>query len=210
MSIGLIETIRVRDAVAPLWGLHLRRLLRSCRELGVPFPGEFVVPAGGRDRVHRLEVSASGVAVTERAVGSGDPVRLVTSPATYRPYPNKTTDRAQFDRGIETAHAAGADDALLLAQGGWVAEAGIWSLFWWEGERLCAPSLALGVLPGVARARIGELVQVEERRAARAALNGRSLLVANAVRGIVEVVSLDGVPTPESAATRALQARFWP
>lgn len=210
MSLGLIETVRVRDAVAPLWGLHLRRLLRSCRELGVPFPGEFVVPAGGNDRVHRLEVSRSGVAVTERAVRPSARVRLVTNAATYRPYPHKTTDREQFDRATETARAAGADDALLLAQGGWVAEAGIWSLFWWEGERLCAPPLALGVLPGVARARIGELIQVEERRVARAALAGRSLLVANAVRGVVQVVSLDGVPTPESAATEALQARFWP
>lgn len=209
MSLGLIETVRVRDAVAPLWGLHLRRLLRSCRELGVPFPGEFVVPAGGHDRVHRLEVSRSGVAVTERAVGPAAPIRLATSPATYRPYPHKTTDRTQFDRATETARAAGADDALLLAQGGWVAEAGIWSLFWWEDERLCAPPLALGVLPGVARARIGELIQLEERRVARLALDGRSLLVANAVRGIVQVVSLDGVPTPESAATEALQARFW-
>ena len=43
MSVALIETVRVRDAVAPLWGLHLRRLLRSCRELGVPFPGELTV-----------------------------------------------------------------------------------------------------------------------------------------------------------------------
>jgi branched-subunit amino acid aminotransferase/4-amino-4-deoxychorismate lyase len=210
MSVGLIETVRVRNGVAPLWGLHLRRLLRSCRELGVPFPGEFKVPEGGRDWVHRLEVSAAGVRVTERAVGPTEPVRLVTSPVTYHSYPHKITDRAQFDRGIEGARAAGADDAILLAPGGWVAEAGIWTLLWWEEERLCAPPLALGVLHGVARTRIGELVDVEERRIPRAALDGRSLLVANAVRGIVEVASLDGLPTPSANATQALQARFWP
>ena len=54
---------------------------------------------------------------------------------------------------------------MLLAEGGWVAEAGIWSLFWWEDARAAAPPLALGVLPGVARARIAEQTGgVVERR----------------------------------------------
>ena len=47
----LIETVRVRNRVAPLWYLHLRRLSESCRTLGVPFPLTFEVPSGGPDRV---------------------------------------------------------------------------------------------------------------------------------------------------------------
>ena len=210
MSVGLIETVRVRFGVAPLWGLHLRRLLRSCRELGVPFPLEFSVPAGGSDRVHRLEVSAGGVEVSERPVGPLTPVRLITSRSPHRPYPHKTTERGAFERALAEAKAAGADDALLVAEGGWVAETGIWSLFWWEGERLCAPPYALGVLTGVARARISEMVGIDERRVDRRGLAGRALFLANAVRGIVEVAALDGVPSPLSAATQALAARFWP
>ena len=210
MSVGLIETVRVRSGVAPLWGLHLRRLLRSCRELGVPFPLEFTVPAGGSDRVHRLEVTAAGVEVSERPVGPLTPVRLITSRSTHRPYPHKTTERGVFERALAEARAVGADDALLLAEGGWVAETGIWSLFWWEGERLCAPPYALGVLTGVARARISEMVGIDERRVDRRGLTGRALFLANAVRGIVEVAALDGVPSPGSAATQALAARFWP
>jgi branched-subunit amino acid aminotransferase/4-amino-4-deoxychorismate lyase len=210
MTIGLIETVRVRGGEAPLWGLHLRRLLRSCRELGVPFPLELTVPAGGTDRVHRLEVSAAGVQESERPVGPADPVRLVTSRIVHQPYPHKTTARAQFDTALGEAQAAGAEDALMLAEGGWVAEAAIWSLFWWDGDRLCAPPLALGVLTGVARSRIAELTRIEERRVDRRALNGRPLFVANAARGIVEVAALDGVPGLHTVATRALQARFWP
>jgi len=160
--------------------------------------------------VHRLEVGAGGVAVTEREVGSTDAVRLITSRVLHRPYPHKTTERGQFDRALDEARTAGADDALLLATGGWVAEPAIWSLFWWEGDRLCAPPLDLGILPGVARARIAELVQMDQRRIPRRELEGRALLVANAVRGIVEVAALDGVPTPPADATRALEARFWP
>lgn len=210
VSPGLIETVRVRSGAAPLWGLHLRRLLRSCRELGVPFPLEFTVPAGGRDRVHRLEVSARGVQVSEREVGSVEPVRLVTSEGVHQPYPHKTTERAQFDRALAEASAAGADDALLLAEGGWVAETAIWGIYWWEGRQLCAPPLALGILTSVARARIAELAPIAEKRVDRKALERRSLFVANAARGIVEVASLDGVSRPGSPATRALQGRFWP
>jgi len=39
---------------------------------------------------------------------------------------------------------------------------------------------------------------------------GRSLFVANAVRGVVPVASLDGTAMPESAETNALARRFWP
>ena len=49
-----------------------------------------------------------------------------------------------------------------------------------------------------------------ERTVPRAALAGRSLLVANAVRGILPVVSLDGVRLPPDHRTEGLAARFWP
>ena len=62
----LIETIRIRNGVAPLWYLHLRRLSESCRTLGVPFPLKMDVPSGGPDRVVRLEVGPRGMTVSER------------------------------------------------------------------------------------------------------------------------------------------------
>ncbi|HXI20322.1 MAG TPA: hypothetical protein VNH46_04515, partial [Gemmatimonadales bacterium] len=106
----LIETIRVRGGSAPLFGLHLRRLVESCRALGVPFPGAFTVPEGGPDRVHRLEVGLRGVSVSERGVGDARPVRLATSTVVHRPYPQKTTDRDQFVRAAEEARSRSADE----------------------------------------------------------------------------------------------------
>ncbi len=209
MTIALIETVRIRDGQAPLWGLHLRRLVRSCRSLDIPFPTRFDVPAGGPDRVHRLQVSNAGMEVSEREVGSSEPVHLVTSSTVHQPYPHKTTERAQFEQAAAEARAAGADDGLLLTASGHVAETSIWSIFWWEGERLCAPPLALGILRGVARERIGELVPIEERRLPRAGLDGQEIFVANAVRGIVEVAMLDRVPVPRSGRTEMLERRFW-
>jgi branched-subunit amino acid aminotransferase/4-amino-4-deoxychorismate lyase len=207
----LIETVRIRGGVAPLWYLHLRRLAGSCKALGVPLPGELPTPSGGGDRVHRIQVGSRGATVSERPVGPTDPVRLVTvSGVVHRPYPHKTTDRAQFAHAMDQARMRGADDGVLLAEGGWVAEAGIWSLFWWEDGRVAAPPLTLGVLPGVARARIAEQAGVVERRVRMDDLRGRSLFVANAVRGVVPVATLDGVMVPSNEATTALARAFWP
>jgi 4-amino-4-deoxychorismate lyase len=208
----LIETVRIRGGVAPLWYLHLRRLAGSCKALGIPLPGELPTPGGGHDRVHRIQVGRRGATVTERPVGPADPVRLVTvSGVVHQPYPHKTTDRAQFTHAMEQARTRGADDGVLLAEGGWVTEAGIWSLFWWDDGRVAAPPLGLGVLPGVARARIGEQTGgVLERRVRIDELRGRPLFVANAVRGVVPVASLDGAEVPPEGATTTLARAFWP
>ncbi len=210
-GLGLIETVRVRNGAAPLWGLHVARVMASCRAVGVEPPGALPTPEGGNDRVVRLLVTSSGVAVSERPVGSLVPVRLAVSTVPHRPYPHKTTARDAFERAQRDAQAAGADDGILLVPGGWVAETAIWGLFWWEGDRLCAPPLELGILPGVARRRIDELVGgVVERRATPAELGGRALLVANAARGVIPVATLGGNAVPGAPETARLAATFWP
>ena len=208
---SLIETIRIRNGEAPLWYLHLRRLAVSCKALGIPLPGVLEVPKGGTDRVYRLEVGMRGMQVSERLVGPATPVKLVVSKVAHHSYPYKTTDRAQFDRAGDAARAAGADDALLLTPGGFVAETSIWSVLWWEDNQLCGPAFDLGILPGVGRARLTELVgKVEERHSTLRELEGRPFILVNAVRGVVPVASLDGVPVPGSRETDALARRFWP
>lgn len=208
---SLIETIRIRNGEAPLWYLHVRRLAVSCKALGVPLPGVLEVPQGGNDRVYRLEVGMRGMQVSERLAGPATPVKLMVSKVAHHSYPYKTTDRAQFDRALDAARAAGADDALLLTPGGFVAETSIWSVLWWEGDQLCGPAFDLGILPGVGRARVTELIgRVEERRSSLRELEGRPFILVNAVRGVVPVASLDGVPVPGSRETDALARRFWP
>ena len=210
-SATLIETVRVRNGVAPLWALHLKRLMASCRALGVPIPIELPRPEGGNDRVHRILVSRRGPMAGERPVGSTAPVRLLVSKVIHKPYPHKLVERERFDRTLAAAKEAGADDGIMLTTLGMVAETAIWGLFWWEEGKLCAPALDLGVLPGVARARIAELVgEPEERRVLVEELRGRSLFVANAARGIVPVASLEGVAVPPDPSTTELAERFWP
>jgi branched-subunit amino acid aminotransferase/4-amino-4-deoxychorismate lyase len=207
---SLIETVRIRRGVAPLWYLHLRRLASSCKALGVPLPGELPTPAGGADRVHRMEVGPRGLEVSERPVGGSGAVTLITARTAHRPYPHKTTERDQFDRALDEAKAAGADDAVLLTGGGDVAECAIWGVFWWENDRLCAPPLDLGILPGVARARLEELAgKIVERRVRAEDLAGLRPFVANSVRGVVPVASFRGLPVSQHAGTSELSTSFW-
>lgn len=207
----LIETVRMRNGAAPLWYLHVRRLATSCRALGVPIPTELITPEGGADRVHRLLVSRRGLVAGERPVGSTAPVRLITSKVVHRPYPHKLVDRERFDRALADAKALGADDGLLLTVGGQVTETSIWGFFWWEDGKLAAPALEIGILPGVARARIAEVIGgIEERKATLDEIRGRPLFVANSVRGVVPVASLDGAEVPQSPETDVLASRFWP
>ena len=77
---------------------------------------------------------------------------------------------------------------------------------------MAAPPLEIGILPGVARARIAEMVgDIQERKATLDEIRGRPLFVANAVRGVVRVASLDGAAVPRiEAKLTALATRFWP
>lgn len=209
-AVGLIETVRVRNGAAPLWTLHLARLRRSAADLGIPLPQK-LAPPSGPDRVVRLEAGAAGITVSERAVGATRPVRLVTAGEVHPGYAHKVTERAPFDAARAAARASGADDALLLTAAGRVAEPTIWTLFWWDGARLATPALGLGVLPGVARARLRALAGgLAEREILPAGLHGRSLFVANAARGVVAVAELDGVSVPGDPRSAALAAAFWP
>ena len=111
----------------------------------------------------------------------------------------------------QEAEVAEADDALLLTHDGLVAEGTVWTLFWWDGNRLRTPALELGILPGIGRARVLELVpQVEQGRHPRAGLAAKSLFLTNAVRGVVPIASLDGEAVPPQARTLDLAERFWP
>lgn len=215
---GLIETMRARGGRLPLLERHLARLRGSLAALSRPAPlGDLAELAraargSGADRVVRLEVRDGQAAVTTRDVPpppiTPPAVTLATEP--HQPYPHKTTDRGLFDRALAEARARGADDALLVTAAGYIAEGTTWSLFWWEGDRLCTPALDLGILPGVGRARVMELAEVAEARVPVAAFAGRSLFLVNAVRGIVPIASFQGRDVALDARTAELSRSFWP
>jgi branched-subunit amino acid aminotransferase/4-amino-4-deoxychorismate lyase len=212
---GLIETMRVRDGRIPFLERHLARLGRSLGELGLPKPSRDVVAlvkpfAGTGDAVLRLEVQDGRASVTVRELPALAPPAVITASEPHQPYPHKTTERDCFADAGQEAEVAEADDALLLTHDGWVAEGTVWTVFWWAGDVLRTPALDLGILPGIGRARVLELVpRVEQGRYPKQALGGKSLFLTNAVRGIVPIASLDGTPVTADSRTADLALRFW-
>lgn len=212
---GLIETMRVRGGRIPFLARHLERLERSLRELGLARPSqdvqELVRPfAEVGDAVLRLEVADGRPSVTVRALPELAPPSVITASEPHEPYPHKITERDCFVDAAREAEVAEADDALLLTHEGLIAEGTTWTLFWWDGKRLRTPATELGILPGVARARVCELRAIDEGRYPRDALREKSLFLTNAVRGIVPVASLDGASVRRDRRTAELARRFWP
>ncbi|MEZ4377191.1 MAG: aminotransferase class IV [Gemmatimonadales bacterium] len=206
----LVETVRVHEGKAPLWPLHRARLEASAAALGLALP---VVqpPQGGDDRVIRYAITAGAVTITERDVGSTEPIRLITSPAPHRGYPHKIDDRGWLAAARHGVLPVGGDDALLLDAAGRVVESTIWAIGWWDGERLCFPPLTLGGLPSVGRLRLDEVARggIHDVTMYREGLGWRALVACNAARGIVPVGTLDGEDVPGNQRTAALAARFW-
>ncbi len=212
---GLIETMRVRDGRIALLQRHLARLGRSLGELGLPTPSQDVVAlvqpfAATGEAVLRVEVRDGRASVTVRELPPLAPPTLITASEPHQSYPHKTTERDCFTDAGREAEVAEADDALLLTPEGWVAEGTVWTVFWWDGDALRTPALDLGILPGVGRTRVLELVKPDQGRYRTQALAGKSLFLTNAVRGVVPIASLDGVPVPADSRTAELARRFWP
>jgi len=213
---GLIETMRVRDGRIPFLDRHLARLARSVAELGLPRPKQdiaaLVAPFSGTgNAVLRVEVLDGRASVTVRELPPLAPPTVITASEPHQSYPHKTTERDCFTDAGREAEVAEADDALLLTPEGWVAEGTVWTACWWNKDALHTPALDLGILPGVGRTRVLELVKrADQGRYPRQALAGKSLFLTNAVRGIVPIASLDGVPVPTDSRTAELAQRFWP
>src|SRR5207245_11666957 len=207
--------MRVRDGRIPFLDRHLARVARSVAELGLPKPKQdlpkLVTPfAETGDAVLRLEVRDGRASVTVRELPALEPPAVITASEPHHPHPHKTTDRDAFVDAAAESEVAEADDALLLTPEGWVAEGTVWTLFWWDGDALRTPALELGILPGIGRGRLLELARGAEGRHGRSALEGKSLLLVNAVRGVVPIASLDGQAVPVDPRTGRLAERFWP
>jgi len=214
--LALIETMRASEGRLPWLERHLARLRASSVALGLPPPPDDLSDllrsiAGSGDRVVRLELRDGRPEITTRDASSWRSPAIIVSAEVHRGYPNKTTQREHFGRALASAKRTGADDALLFTAQGEIAEGTAWNLFWWDGDTLYTPAADLGILPGIARGRIMELAEVQEVRAPATALGGgRSLFLANAVQGIVEIGTFGGNRVPRHPRTAQLSAAFWP
>ncbi len=102
------------------------------------------------------------------------------------------------------ADAAGADEALLLNTDGFVVEGASSNLFWIDGDTVCTPPLAAGILPGVTRGVVLEICEQLSLKTREANITIEELKKADAIfvslssLGIVEAASLDNDPCRHS------------
>jgi branched-chain amino acid aminotransferase len=113
------------------------------------------------------------------------------------------------------ADGANADEALLCNTDGHVVESTSGNLFWIDRDAVCTPPLAGGILPGVTRAVVLEVCRGLRLPAREASIVPGQLRLAQAVFlslsswGVVEAVSLDGVPLREAPWVARIRQAYW-
>ncbi|EIM30907.1 aminotransferase class IV [Microvirga lotononidis] len=178
---GLFETLAVANGRAFMLDAHLDRLLAGAAALNIPVDREALrrpvedltaaLPEGGIIRLTltrgagprglRLPIHQQPtVFAAASAPWSPNPTAAEVRLATARIRRNSSSPTSRYKTlayldnvlAVQEALDQGADDALLLAVGGQVACTSAGNIFIIEGERLLTPSLDNGVLPGITRA----------------------------------------------------------
>jgi branched-subunit amino acid aminotransferase/4-amino-4-deoxychorismate lyase len=175
---GAFETIGVWGGRPFRVADHLWRLRRSLEAIGLPAPDTGRIAAdidvvlegvGDVDAMLRVLVTGSGVCVVTLA---DQPMRPATrhlvpiqAPwihpcATYRPAGAKTMSYAPNMAATRAARAAGGDDALLLANEGWILEGSTFAVLWVVDGILRAPAVDLGIVDSITRRTLLERAEV--------------------------------------------------
>jgi branched-subunit amino acid aminotransferase/4-amino-4-deoxychorismate lyase len=203
------ETVRAYGGVPFLLDRHVARFRFSIDALALP-PADgvdelaaLVVAAAPADHVLRLYRTGQVLVATAAALPDGlEELRALgielASIDVGAPAPllagAKTTSYGEAFAARREAERAGADEALLVADG-LVLEAATANVWWRRGEHIFTPATRAGVLPGVTRELVLELAEavegafpLEELAAADEAFTTSS------IREVMPVVALDGRP----------------
>jgi branched-chain amino acid aminotransferase len=215
---------------------HYRRLAAGARTLRLDVPTaaelraialELAARTGLHDGTLRITRSSATLLVTLAAMPPGWQERaargwnIITAGVRHPPPESlpegvKTPGRLHGILARIEAADAGADDALLLATDGAVAEGPTWNVFWRRGDQLFTPAIEVGVLGGVTRSVVLGLARelgctAIEGRFPRADLDAAGEVFASMTSlGIVPFNGLDGrtLPVADALAGR-LQQRYW-
>jgi 4-amino-4-deoxychorismate lyase len=123
----------------------------------------------------------------------------------------KSTSYAVNMAADAEAKRRGADDAIFVDPDGIVLEGTVTNVWWRKDDRLCTPSLELGILAGVTRAVVLELAggcgyHVEEGAYRLAdVLHADEAFTSSSVRELMPITQLDGRPLPRGPAAGTLQ-----
>ncbi|HZT54065.1 MAG TPA: aminotransferase class IV [Gaiellaceae bacterium] len=240
---GAFETTRVYGGRPFRLDEHVARLQASAARLGLSAPdateieglvAEALEQAGSPDAFLRIYATpgreGSGVPLVLALVGElpadleqtrARGIRLAAVPlgldlgGVWPLGGVKSMSYAVNMMALDDARRRGADDALLLAQADVVLECTTSNVWWRRGSTLVTPALDLGILAGVTRAAILEILPQLGYEAVEGAFPVAELAAADeafttsSVREVMPAVALDGAPIADGRpgpAARALQA----
>ncbi len=107
------------------------------------------------------------------------------------------------------------DDALIIDQSNRLLESSGGNLFWWENGKLCTPPQELGILDGVTRRRIIQLVEREgwqvryESPTEQRLMKSGGIAITSSIRGWVNVNFLGTKPIPIPDESIQLNQAYW-
>lgn len=210
---GLIETIYVLDKQIALEAYHKDRLEHGLQLYKIKMDATRILAeinkavmrysSASRELKVRFEIfptpSASSMQIKISAFSRKDlkPIKLgFASGATINSLRSnnlKSTERAVYDLALEQAMERGLDDLLLCNERGEIVETGIFNLIWLsaEDQQWYTPPLHSGCVAGVQRQYLLDSGKLKERDCyPQDLLLSRSLMVCNALRGVLAVEEL--------------------
>ncbi len=224
---SVFETARVYGGRPFLLDRHLARFALSAERVRLPSPdaaecerlAELVVAACDEDDL-ALRLYWTGRALVATAAPIDPELETLRSRglrlsvvgwSTGALASAKSMSYAENMEAQDTAIAAGADDALLVAYDGTVLEAPTANVFWREGETLLTPSLELPILAGVTRGVLLELAEQETIEGVfplARLLEADEVFVCASVREVMPVASVDGKALGLGPAAHELQQKL--
>ncbi len=228
---GVFETCKVVDGVPFALARHLARLRRSAALVAVDVPwtdGELraaVDRALGDAPGGRLRITVTAGPDGPSATSGG---RLVVTVGPARAWPPtasvaispwrvdeqgplagaKTTSHLLYSLALAEVRRRGADEAVLTTTAGMLCEASSSNLFLVVDGRLCTPALSTGCLPGVTRALVCDLVEVDERTDLTVAdlRSAPEAFLTSSTRDVQPIATVDGAPLASSPGPRTADA----
>ena len=225
---GVFETTHLRPDGPWLLDAHLERLSRSAALLGLPPP-----PAVDLAHLHG-QTGALRIIYTRSLLHAGvseipasvlrerrDGIRVISAglgvPVDHRPpwsiSAAKSLSYANNFAARRWAARQGADDLIWHSLEGYALEAPTASIVWLAGGTLhTVPPAEAGILAGITAGHLLSVagavgLRATERMVTMAELAGADAIwLTSSLRGLAEVISLDGVPRPRSPWTPRLLA----
>jgi branched-subunit amino acid aminotransferase/4-amino-4-deoxychorismate lyase len=216
-GLGLYETLKMVAGYPVFFDEHMNRLESGLAELSLAHPCS---RRGMAEQIRRLSLvggvpdGACRVLVTA-GPPQGRPALLIEMDV--RLFPKRPLDvisyrgirvRAQLKAmtvmqsylSLQAARNAGADDAILVDEDGYIFEGSTSNMFLVRGGGLVTPPAEGAILPGVMRAKVEQLAETHGIPVVEALIRVLDLrpddgmLLTSSVRGIVAVASVDGHP----------------